>query len=233
MNLVYPRRCAVCDDIVVPKEAMVCISCYQEIQWIEEPRCKKCGKPVEEEIEFCFDCERKKFHYIKGFPLCIYDKNMHRSIATFKYKGRKEYGVFYAQSISKKYGKDFEKLQIDALIPVPIHKSRKNERGYNQAEVIARELEKSLKIPVMNDLLIRDRKTLPQKELNDKERKENLAQAFDIINIQRIAKSKIKRVIVVDDIYTTGSTIEGCTKVLLNAGIEQVYFTSVCIGMGM
>ena len=188
---------------------------------------------MEEEREFCFDCERKQFLYKKGFPLCVYNKGMHKSIAAFKYKGRKEYGTFYGEEIVKKYEVVFKMLQVDGLIPVPIHKSRKNTRGYNQAEVIAMEIGKRLKIPVIKDLLVRNKKTLPQKELGNKERMWNLEQAFEIKQDLLSKDIKLEKVIIVDDIYTTGSTIEACTKALLKAGISEVYFTSVCIGMGM
>ncbi len=121
---------------------------------------------------------------------------------------------------------------VDAkvLIPVPIHKNRYKSRGYNQAELIAKELEKIAKLPTQNRWLIRVKDTLPQKELSDKERRGNLLQAFRV-NKKGLELNQIpKCVILIDDIYTTGSTLEACAMALKEAGVQRVYFLCVCIG---
>lgn len=158
---------------------------------------------------------------------------MQQSMKAFKYKGRKEYGVFYAEEFAKRYKEKLLSLQIEAIIPVPIHKSKRNLRGYNQAEVIATELGERLHIPVITDLLIRTRKTLPQKELDNKARKRNLEQAFEINRTVLNKYNKMGKVLLVDDIYTTGNTIEACTKSLIKEEINEIYFASICIGKGL
>jgi ComF family protein len=121
----------------------------------------------------------------------------------------------------------------DILVPVPIHKSKYRERGYNQTEILANGIAKGLNIPVLPHLLIRDKKTLPQKQLSDKERLRNLQEAF-ILNDKVFSEypRKIKSILLIDDIYTTGSTIEACTNVLMRNGIENIYFITLCIGKG-
>lgn len=234
VDLIYPRRCPICGDIAIPRGELACPSCKLKLVPIEEPRCKKCSKPIDsEEKEFCLDCERKHYHYVKGYALWIYDTCMKKSLAEFKFHGRREYSEFYIEEIVKRFHKDIERIAPDVLVPIPIHKTKQLQRGYNQADILARGLGKELNIPVLSHLLQRDKKTLPQKQLNDKERLKNLEKAF-IFSKEESDRSGlvVGKVMLIDDIYTTGSTIEACTNILIHNGVEEVYFTSICIGKG-
>lgn len=234
LDIIYPVRCPICADIVIPKGDKICSLCKQKLQYIEEPRCKKCSKPIElEEKEYCSDCEHKDFHFVKGFSVWIYNAVMKQSIADFKYHNKKEHAKFYIQEMLQKYGAVIEKLAPDAIVPVPIHRSKYLERGYNQADILALGIGKELKLPVLSHLLIRNKKTLPQKQLSNKERLRNLREAFDYEEAEAVRfRNEIKKVLLVDDIYTTGSTIEACTNVLKAHGIAEVYFITICIGKG-
>lgn len=234
MDILYPRRCAICGEIVSTRGALACPDCKDKLTKINEPRCKKCSKPIEsEEKEYCHDCEKKHFHYIKGFSIWVYDSNMKKSISDFKFHGRREYGDFYVHEVINRYKNEILNIKPDALIPIPIHRTKKVQRGYNQAEILAKGIGKELGIPVLANLLIRDKKTLPQKQLNDKERLKNLEKAFSFSNeVGETNRNILRKVILVDDIYTTGSTIEACTNILLCNKIEEVYFISICIGKG-
>lgn len=234
LELLYPVRCPICTNIVLPKGDRICPACRDKLQPILEARCMKCGKPIEvEEKEYCNDCIRRNYHYIRGYSLWVYDGAMKKSIGDFKYRNKKEYGIFYIQEIVCLYGKIIERMDPDAIIPVPIHKSKYKERGYNQADVLASGISKELGIPVLSKLLLRNRKTLPQKQLDDKARLRNLQQAFSFNKKEEATyKGQIQRVLLIDDIYTTGSTIEACTNVLIRHGINEVYFLTLCIGQG-
>jgi ComF family protein len=193
-----------------------------------------CGKPIEnEEEEFCSDCEHKQYHFERGFAVWVYNEAMKNSIAGFKYHNKKEYATFYVREMLRSYDDQLHRLSIDAIIPVPIHKSKYLERGFNQAELLARGIGKELGIPVIRDLLIRGKKTVPQKTLSDKERLRNLSEAFEMKDKPlTVDLTHIKTVLLVDDIYTTGSTIEACTNCLKLHGIKEVYFIVLCIGKG-
>lgn len=234
IDIIYPMRCPVCEDIPRPKESMICTSCVGKLTYIIEPKCKKCGKSIEyDEVEYCSDCTRKKYSYIHGCALWEYDEVIRNSIARFKNKHKKEYGRFYIHEIVKHYGREIKRLDIDALVPVPIHKSKLRERGYNQAEILAKGMGKELDILVLSDLILRNKRTLPQKQLSYKERLSNLQKAFFIneLKLSNIDRP-LRKVMLVDDIYTTGSTIEACTKTLINGGVEKVYFLTLSIGKG-
>jgi len=234
LDMIYPIRCPVCGEIVLPKGQKICTVCQQKLQYIKEPRCKKCSKPIEyEEQEYCSDCSRKEYHFDKGYAVWVYDEAMKHSIANFKYHSKKEYAKFYIQEVVRLYSEKIRILAPDVIVPVPIHRSKYQERGYNQADLLAKGIGRELGIPVISHLLLRNKKTLPQKKLSDKERLRNLSEAFQF-NEKAVCsyQGEIARVLLVDDIYTTGATIEACSMVLRVAGINKVYFMILCIGKG-
>ena len=229
-DLVYPPRCPVCNDIVTAGGGGICENCRQKISYVTEPYCMKCGKPIEnEENEFCRDCLDKKHSFNEGRSVLVYDEYMSRSIYRFKYNSKKEYARIYGQLISDRLGSKIRSWNADALLPVPIHKSRMKKRGYNQATLIAREVSKRLNIPVRDNILIRKTQTKAQKSLGAAERENNLKKAF----IVRKNSVKLNTVIVIDDIYTTGSTIDAVSAVLKESGVSNVYFVTLCIGRGI
>lgn len=234
LDIIYPVRCPLCAEIVIPKGDMICPACREKLPYINEPKCMKCGKPLEhEEKEYCNDCERKNYHFDKGYAVWHYNEDMKQSIADFKYHSKKEYAKFYIDEILRYYGHIINKLSPDAIVPVPIHRSKHLQRGYNQADILAKGVGKGLDIPVISDMLIRNKKTLPQKKLSDTERLRNLSEAFQYNEKAVIQHNEqIKKILLVDDIYTTGSTIEACTNVLKSNGITEVYYIVLCIGKG-
>jgi len=229
VELVFPRRCPVCDRIVMPKGKLICRECGDKLNYITEPRCKKCGKGLEkEEQEYCYDCSHKTHVYEKGLALYEYH-SVQDSIYRFKYQGRCEYADFYGRDMAYRLGDQIMRWNAEALIPVPIHYTRKNKRGYNQAELLAEALSACLFIPVRKDIVKRCKKTIPQKELDDRGRQNNLKKAF------KIARDdvKLKSIILVDDIYTTGSTIDAIARELKAAGVEKIYYIALSIGKGL
>ncbi len=234
LDIIYPVRCPLCGDIVVPKGNKSCPSCKAKLPYIQEPSCMKCSKPLEqEEKEYCSDCERKAYHFDRGYAVWTYNDVMKKSVANFKYHGRKEYAAFYIEEVVERYSDKIKRMKPDAIVPVPVHRSKYLERGYNQADILARGIGKMVGVPVVSDLLLRNKKTMPQKELSDIERLRNLTGAFrwNEAASRRYGRD-LARLLLVDDIYTTGSTIEACTNILKSQGVLEVYFIVLCIGRG-
>lgn len=234
INLLYPRRCPVCGDIVSPEKILIHPSCISKLSPIKSPSCKKCGKQViGERTEYCYDCSRHTRTFDWGMALLQYNEAAKHSMAAVKYKNRREYLDFYAAAIDSRFRKNILRLQADALVPVPIHPSRRRQRGYNQAEELAARLSMLWGIPMDAGLIVRSKKTAPQRELNPAERLKNLQEAFTV-NTERLGgRMGIPgSVVLIDDIYTTGSTIEACTRALKAAGVQRVYFVVICIGEG-
>lgn len=220
-----------CRDVVTPKGETVCTVCRERLPYVTEPACMKCGKPIaSEQEEYCADCKKRVFHYERGYAAFVYDEVMQQAVADYKYNNKKEFAVFFAQELAEIFQKQLSGLGIEALVPVPIHRARRRYRGYNQTEVLCEELSKLLGIRVEKHLLFRQKKTVPQKELTEAERLQNLESAIRW-NAARLQGGKVPRtVVLIDDIYTTGSTAEVCTRVLLRNGIQRVYLLCLCIG---
>lgn len=229
LDLLFPRRCPVCDRPVAPFGRLVCASCEQTFAYIRQPCCLKCGKPlVQEEQEYCRDCTAHRHLFDRGRALFEY-KSVADSLYRFKYKGRQEYAAYYAYCMAGKLREFIEECHADAFVPVPVHKSRRYQRGYNQAEVLARELSVQTGIPVVSNLIMRVHKTAPMKDLSVRERQNNLKKAFKICRND----VKLDTIIIIDDIYTTGSTIDAMSLELRKAGVKRIYFITLAIGRGV
>lgn len=234
LQIFFPKTCPVCEEIL-EKHREICSKCEEKLQFVREPKCKKCGKPFEgtgemQKIrEYCGDCTKRMHFYEFGMAVFLYNDDIKESIYRFKYHNQRTYADFYGNAMAHRYGKTIKDLGIQALIPVPISRKKKTIRGYNQAELMARSLGRELNIPVDNEILERNRNTVPQKELNFEERRNNLKNAF------KISRNGIEynKILMVDDIYTTGSTIDACATALKNAGVREVYFISLSIGAGI
>ncbi|MCX4315207.1 MAG: ComF family protein [Lachnospiraceae bacterium] len=229
----YPRRCPLCGGIALPRGELACPPCKKQQRRLSGAKCFRCGKELEQEEKvYCPDCAARKFSYERGFALWQYDARMKRSIQEFKYKGRQEYADFYVEQLLEEYQRQLWVLELEAVIPVPLYKVRRQERGYNQAELLAAGVAKGLGLPLVTDFLVRSKGTRPQKELGLQERQQNVQKAFSIDLRSRQGENPPARVLLVDDIYTTGSTAEACSKVLRQAGVRSVYLLCLCIGTG-
>lgn len=229
IDALFPRRCPVCNGIVVPKGQLICPSCFKKLSFVKSPVCKKCGKEVlNDTLEYCFDCTRHKRSFEYGIALVNYDDVSKNSMAGIKYRNKREYLDFYSEAALYFCKMRLQNMNGEALVPVPVHPSRMRQRGFNQAEVLALLLADELGLPVYTDVLVRNKKTEPQKVLSPAERLKNLEKAFVVLTVPEGVES----VILVDDIYTTGSTIEACARALKRSGVKNVYFFAVCIGQG-
>ncbi|MDE6388197.1 MAG: double zinc ribbon domain-containing protein [Lachnospiraceae bacterium] len=229
LDIFYPRRCPVCDKAVKPFGSLICETCKEELGYIRAPYCTKCGKELDrEESEYCGDCMHRRHLFDSGRALYAY-KDIADSLYRFKYKGRREYAAYYAGCMAEQLGRWIAVHRPDALVPVPIHDSKRRVRGYNQAEALARELGEIMNIPVETKLVKRVRKTVPMKDLSVSERQNNLKRAFKICRND----VKLDTIIIIDDIYTTGSTIDAMCYELRKVGVKKIYFAALAIGKGL
>jgi len=227
LKILYPPVCPFCE---AAGAETVCVKCAAEVNYISEPRCKKCGKPVRlVQQEYCRDCRDSGKAFECGRNLWVHRGVVSDSLYRFKYHDRRINAQFYASELAYKYSDLIKQWQIEQIIPVPLHWRRKRQRGYNQAELIAKQLGKLIDIPVNTGSLVRSRYTVPQKELSMSERKGNLKNAFQAVHTGQLCG----RVLLIDDIYTTGNTLHEAAKCLKNAGVRKVHFLSISIGQGI
>lgn len=224
LGILYPQTCCFCGKV---SRKPICKACEGKITYIKEPRCKKCGKPVRyPEQEYCMDCGRERKNFEQGRSLWIHKGLVPWSIYQFKYHNKRIYGEFYAKELYRLYGRKIKEWEIDVIVPVPLHPKKRRIRGYNQAEILAKELGKLSGIPVETKWISRVRYTEPQKKLDNKERKKNLRDAFYVDGDRKI----YSRVLLIDDIYTTGSTIDTIAKQLLEKCNKKTWFFTISIG---
>lgn len=228
VQMLFPLRCPVCDGIVRPWGARICPDCLPKLKPVTPPWCMRCGKKLSEEAEYCADCRAGGHEFVRGRSLYEYDSAA-ASIYRFKYGGRREYAGFYGEQAAEHLGDFIRGVRPDGLIPIPLHPRREAGRGYNQAALLAKEIGARTGIPVYTKILLRTRNTAPLKKLNPKERQNNLKKAFHISGND----VKLKTIILVDDIFTTGSTVDEAARTLKEAGVEKVYFIALSCGAGI
>lgn len=201
--------------------------CQEEILALYRKRvtCKRCGKFLVTG-NLCSDCLNRR----NGFPevvraLAPYEGNMRTVIHRFKYFGDKRAGQILSDLLLAGPGREIEK--IDIIMPVPLHAKKLRSRGYNQAEILARRLAQGLGIELNTQVLQRTHETKPQFELGRKDRQLNLDTAFTMSSAKAVEG---KSILLVDDIITTGFTLQACGLVLQKSGAENVQ--AVCLAAG-
>ncbi len=225
-SLLYPPRCPVCDGVVNIVEQGICGECFKKIHYVKPPRCMKCGKPIDNKaIEYCEDCGQNTHYFKEGRALYQY-REVAGAIYRFKYGGRREYAKVFGEEMAYYLGDYIKGLEPDALIPVPLHITRERQRGYNQAKLLAKVLGEHLNIPVETEILRRVKKTKPLKLMNPEERINNLKKAFILVE----NGVKLSTIVIIDDIYTTGSTMDAIAEVFIEHGVENIYFVALAIG---
>lgn len=225
LDLIYPVKCPFCGTVTGDG---ICEACRKRIRKIEEPYCMKCGKPVPSvEQEYCYDCSRKTHEFEEGRSIWVHKSPVSDALYAFKYQNRRIYGEIFGRELAELYGGYLREKEIHLIVPVPLHRKKRQSRGYNQAEIIARILSERTGIPIDTRLLVRRRATVPQKQLNDKARRKNIRGAF-------AARGQVKgqNLVLVDDIYTTGSTLDEAARILRRAGAQKVFFLTISIGQG-
>lgn len=227
--ILWPEICPFCGRVF---SGGVCPNCRKVIDRLlfREPRCMCCGRTVRyAEQEYCPECQKASHVFDQGLPLWAHQKPVSSSIYQFKFHNLRSFAPCYAGEILDEHGKRLQSWRVGLFLPIPLHPKRRRLRGYNQAELLAAELGKRLGIPMESEVVLRRKATVPQKDLDPKKRKQNLAGAF-AMKRRDVPKVKGKNVCLVDDIYTTGSTMDAVSEVLREAGAKRVYFLTISAG---
>lgn len=222
LRLAMPTRCYACGDVVYLEDA-ICPSCWKELRFVTDPRCDCCGVMFERDFgsgALCGDCISQKRPYDRlRYPL-IYNDTASRIISAFKYHDR----LHGARMISQMMHLAGEQLlrECDIIIPIPMHYRRFLQRGYNQAELLAGRLHKyAPQAILLPGALKRIRHTQPQASLSQSRRKRNVRRAFTVSEAHR-DKLRGSHVLLIDDVMTTGATIESCCKELRRCDVGKV-----------
>lgn len=226
-RIFFPNICPICGTVIHPDER-ICRACLNKVKIIKEPKCQKCGKQLEtDEKLYCKDCDGMNHIFDRGICIFEYTEELKKSLYGFKYGNKRCFRDFFGYAGAKKYRKLLKEWKVEWIVPVPMYHKKQQKRGYNQAEEFGQALAEYTGIKPDDKCLIRVRDTKPQKGLSKEERHQNLQKAFGV-DIERV--KGMKSVLLVDDIYTTGSTMDACAKVLKAAGVKKVYFMCVAGG---
>ena len=235
-KILFPGSCPVCGEVqeqMLTDDgiARICPACEKKVIRVTAPFCLRCGKPLEPNLvrrEYCADCRKSAHAFAQGRAVFVYQGALIGSMHRLKYGNRRDYAAVFAREAFETHGDWIRRIAPDALIPVPLHPKRRRQRGYNQAELIADALGRFAGIPVEKKLLLRTVNTQPQKQLRAQQRKNNLKNAFQMSK----NRVQLRKVLLIDDIYTTGSTVDAAAETLMGSGVEKVYVLCVCIGGG-
>ena len=231
IRLIYPARCPGCDGLLSYKQSgrVFCDNCSRDVEPVRGRICFKCGKPIASGFsDLCRDCEESgDTALLLGRGAFIYTGPMKLAMYRLKYSGRRGYAKPLARAAYIMYHDWLDSLGADAIVPIPMYAKKEKKRGYNQAEVFARALSELMSVPMLPDLLVRTRDTIPQKGLDREKRRKNLKNAFKINK----SSVKFKCVLIVDDIYTTGATIREAAGVLASEYGCRVYSFCICVGV--
>ena len=228
-DILYPPRCPGCDEVMNPEERRdgFCVVCRKKVIRATEPCCKCCGKPLfETSSEYCRDCDNKRHIFSQGRAIYVYEGILRDAMYRFKYSNRRAYAISFAMDAKREHKAWVEAMGIELIVPVPMFWAKERQRGYNQAVVLAKALGREFGIPVETRAVRRTENTKPQKELNISERRQNLKNAFNIS--RNVVKSK--KILLVDDIYTTGATLDAVSGTLIASGAYSVCGMYACIG---
>jgi ComF family protein len=187
--------------------------------------CQRCGRPfisavtVQVEQPLCHLCRRNVYHFDVARSYAPYDDNMVRAVILLKYHALRPLGTWFAERLVEMVAANPEAFAADEIVPVPLHESRLRERGYNQVELFAKPLAKRLGLPLRKYLLVRTKPRPEKLKLTRRERWLTVRGAYAMRQAARIDKV---RVLLVDDVFTTGATLDACARALREAGAERV-----------
>lgn len=225
-DMVLPPRCIVSGELV-ERQGMLSSKIWLDLNFISAPYCTRCGMPFEfevgQELE-CGDCLANQPAFDSARAALRYDEKSRDIILGFKHGDKTLAVKSFAPWLKRAAGERID--EADFILPVPLHRWRLIKRRYNQAALIALEFSKQTGIPAIPDGLLRVRHTPVQGHLKIKDREKNVRKAF-AVNEKYMGALKQKSVILIDDVYTTGATVNECTKVLKKAGASAVHVLTV------
>jgi ComF family protein len=221
IDALLPPLCLSC-GAEVAEPGSLCPSCWSAMAFLGDPCCACCGLPFEFDLgedAVCGECARQRPRYSRARAVFRYDESSRGLILRFKHGDRLEGAGAFARWMARSGGPML--AQADLLVPVPLHRWRLAARRYNQAALLALAMGRQSGVPVAPDLMIRQRRTPPQGHLGRSGRRDNVAGAF-AIPARRRPDVEGRRIVLVDDVMTSGATVDECARVLLKAGAAGV-----------
>ncbi len=214
----FPRSvtCDVCgEEMSVKSRYCLCGECMSKLEVTGDHVCLACGVPMSDEADYCMRCQNVKSEFVRNRSPLVYDGTARDIIHRLKFGGKKYLAETLGAFMSDEYLKS--RMECDIAVYVPMTEAEEKKRGFNQSELLAREVGARLNIPVL-PALVKTRETATQKLLSGKERAQNLKGAFACV----FEEVKGRRILLIDDVFTTGATASACAAALLKGGARDV-----------
>ncbi len=232
LDLIYPATCRYCQSRIVlsdkkgmqnaQRNIFFCASCWQSLERLDDPQCPVCSNPYESDAaisaspnHLCGDCREEPPHFLKAITPYLYKDVMAEAICLLKYEKRTRLAKHLIAAIME----DLSALEVDCVGAVPLHASKLRLREFNQSLLLAKEVSRQTGWHFYLDLLKKRQSTDTQVGLSKKKRKQNVKGVFSVPNLERVQN---KRVLLMDDVYTTGATLKEGARVLMKAGVKSV-----------
>jgi ComF family protein len=226
VSVLFPATCRLCEEFLTRATLLpLCDTCLASFQPMPEKVCDLCGRPLqamaalEAEGLVCRFCEREHFAFDRARSYAIYEGLLVRAVVLLKFQQMAPLGRWFAERLAELVRRGGDSLAADVVVPVPLHRDRLRERGYNQAELIARPLARQLRLPCRSVLLVRTKPRPDKLHLSLEERWASVRGAFATRPGSQVDNL---RVLLVDDVMTTGATLDACAQALREAGAKSV-----------
>lgn len=230
VDCIYPPRCRHCKTQLFDSgEACFCAGCREQIRLVSHPLCPNCGRPYfygSGDDHLCGVCLAHAPDFQRARAWACYPTDepgrhpLREVLWHFKYGRRFSLGKPLGRLMARDCEGFFQECVFDVVLPVPLHPKRLRWRGFNQALLLAREVGRRWKVPVDPFVLLRVRETQPQTQLAETERRKNVRGAFSVAAGKTVER---KTVLLIDDVYTSGATVNECSRTLRRAGAGEVY----------
>ena len=232
LNLLYPPVCQLCHERrAEAREGFVCSQCWSHIRFIRAPFCERCGLPFEGNLTtnfVCTNCHDLELYFTSARSAVVAKTVVLEAIHHFKYSNALWFENFLANLLVREAAPMLAQAKWDYIVPVPLHPVKLREREFNQAALLAGHLARATKIPLNEKFLQRVHPTSTQTLLTREERAANMKNAFAV---RRGTKLDGKRIVLVDDVFTTGATTNACAQALQVAGAAEVCVWTVARGL--
>ncbi len=214
LDRLWPARCLVCDEAAGPDRLPLCPACLRSLPW-NRSACLRCGLPLPLPADACGHCQRRPPPLSQTRAVFRYAMPLDRLLPRLKFHNDLAAGRLCGELMASALS---DAPRPDAIIPLPLHRSRLRDRGFDQSRELARPLADALRLPLVDDALLRVRHTAPQSRLDAAARRRNLRRAFAV----RPGVALPTHVALVDDVMTTGATLHAAADALLRAGVSRV-----------
>jgi ComF family protein len=232
LAFLFPEACQICGgERAMPADGFVGARCHDQVRFIEPPFCDRCGLPFDGDLTTpfeCSNCREMELHFCSARSAVAAKGPVLDAVHRYKYQRALWFEPFLANLLIRQAEPELRREKWDRIVPVPLHPAKKREREFNQAERLAHRLGRATGIPVDAGLLKRIAPTRTQTLLTREQRAENVRRAFVMGRAEKLTGL---RLVLLDDVFTTGATTSACAKVLLAAGAEDVCVWTVARGL--